>query len=203
MMHEPDGVGEAVEELLRSGLAAAGALARAHVRVRTEQLRAAAEGSEQAARQVGAAVEIDRAAARARLATVTQTQWWDQATPQEIAGAWKTAQEWHETDPEAAKASVRIRAELEDRYGIDPHDYTPSEAAGGVAPASEAASVTSPVAAAAVEALREVTDGRRLAAISHDGSVAESLVRGGPPSPPRARRPRGRSGQRLERERGR
>jgi hypothetical protein len=203
MMHEPDGVGEAVEELLRSGLAAAGALARAHAQARAEQLRAAAEASEQAARQVRATMEVDRAAARARLATVTQKEWWDRATPQEIAGAWETAQDWRETDPEAAKASVRIRAELEDRYGIDPHDYTPSQPA-GVAPASEPASVTSPVAAAAVEALREVTDGRRLAAISHQGSVAESLLRGGgPSSPPRARRGRGRGQQRVEREQSR
>ena len=127
--------------------------------------------------------------ARARLAPVTQTEWWDRATPQEIAHTWQTALEWRESDVDAAKASVRIRAELEDRYGIDPHDYTAT-------PASEPA-------AAAAEVLREARDGRRLSAISHEGSVADLLVRGGPRSPPRARRGRGRGQQRVERERDR
>jgi hypothetical protein len=188
-MHEPDGVGEAFEELLRSGLAAAGALARASAHARAQQLRAAADASEHAAQQARAALEVERAAARARLAPVTQTEWWDRATPQEIAHTWQTALEWRESDVDAAKASVRIRAELEDRYGIDPHDYT-------AAPASEPA-------AAAAEVLREARDGRRLSAISHEGSVADLLVRGGPRSPPRARRGRGRGQQRVERERDR
>ncbi len=186
MTHETDGVGEAIEELLRSGLAAAAALARAHAHARAEQLRAAADASEQSTRQLRATLEIERAAARARLATVTQTEWWDRATPHEIAAAWETAQEWRDTDPEAARASVRIRAELEDRYGIDPQDSTPSKAA-----------------AAGVEELPEVTNGRRLAAISHKQSVAELLARGGPGSPPLARRARARAGKRLQRDRGR
>jgi hypothetical protein len=195
-MHEPDGVGEAFEELLRSGLAAAGALARASAHARAQQLRAAADASEHAAQQARAALEVERAAARARLAPVTQTEWWDRATPQEIAHTWQTALEWRESDVDAAKASVRIRAELEDRYGIDPHDYT-------AAPASEPAAATSAAAAAAAEVLREARDGRRLSAISHEGSVADLLVRGGPRSPPRARRGRGRGQQRVERERDR
>jgi hypothetical protein len=201
MMHEPDGVGEAVEELLRTTLAAAGALARARAHARAEQLRAETDASEQSARQARAAVEIDRAGARARLATVTQTQQWDRATPQQIAAAWQTAQEWRDTDPEAAKASVRIRAELDERHGIDPHDYTPSQPT-EVAPAIETASPTS-TTAAVVQALREVRDGRRLTAISHTGDFAELLAGGGPSSPPRARRARGRAGQRVERERAR
>ena len=72
-MHEPDGVGEAVEELLRSGLAAAGALARAHVHARAEQLRAAAEGSEQPPSRRVPRLRSSVRPLRARLAPLTQT----------------------------------------------------------------------------------------------------------------------------------
>jgi hypothetical protein len=267
MMHEPDGVGEAVEELLRGGLAAAGALARARAHSRAQRLHAAAQASEQSARQLRAAIEVDRAAARAQLATVTQTQWWDRATAQEIAAAWQTAQEWRDSDPEAAKASVRIRAELDERYGIDPRQYAaeqtiatgaPDTATAATSQLSEAATralnhivgrtrqgdfanrlwnMTEPDWNQAIDELRdaryeiywthgtvaddptitggwrvvlasgepvgEVEQGRRLAAISHHATVSDAVGRGGPSSPPRARRARGRGGQRVQRERGR
>jgi hypothetical protein len=199
MMHEPDGVAEAFEETLKIALSTAGELARAHAIARAERLREARAESEHREREVRAEIEANRAAARVKLSTVTEPQWWDRASEQQITAAWETAVKWRQSDPQAAQAAVRIRAEVEHRFGID-LDHTPASDV-GVAIINVGQGRASPGATGA--ALVDLAESRKIVEISHAHSVREAAAQA-PRHAPRARKSRGPGrGTGVERDRGR
>ncbi len=184
-MHESDGVAEALHETLAAAMSAAAALARARAQTREDDMRQAQGQSEQRERELRARLDTERASARVELATVNQSEWWERASPEAIEHAWGTAVQWRDTDPEAARAAVRIRSEVEQRYDIDP-DQLPATA----------------TAVPATEAGTELQHAQQLVTLSHAEPVAAAAAHG-PSTPPRARRARGHSKPSVQREQGR
>ena len=56
--------------------------------------------------------------ARAELGAVHRSEWWDNATPEQIGRSYQVARAWANEDPEAVRAEQRIRDEVRTRYGI-------------------------------------------------------------------------------------
>lgn len=119
---ETDGIEEAFEGQLRVAVTAAGQIGQTIARLRGEALRRAQAQSEQQARELQSRIEAERRAARVELANVHRTEWWDQATPEQIGRTYQIARAWQHEDPEAVRAEQRMRDELRSRYGVDPHD---------------------------------------------------------------------------------
>lgn len=118
MDHDSDGIEEAFEGQLRVMLTAAGQVGERIARMREEALRRAASASEQEARALHSRLVAERDAARAALAAVHRPQWWDQASPDQIATAHQTARAWSREDPDAERAEHRIRQEVRTRFGV-------------------------------------------------------------------------------------
>ena len=119
MADESDGIAEAFDGQLRIAVTAAGRVGEALARAREEAARRAQAQSEQAGRELLSRFEAEKRAARVELGSVHRSDWWDNATPQQIGGALATARAWSEEDPEAVRAEGRIRDELRTRYGVD------------------------------------------------------------------------------------
>jgi len=117
--HESDGISEIFDDALRFGLTAAGRVAETRIRQREQQLKDAQAQSEQAARELRARLDGERAAARAELSPIYREQWWEHGQPAQIARAWETANQWRELDPHAQRAAEHIRGQLRDRYDIN------------------------------------------------------------------------------------
>ena len=149
-MHEPDGVGEVLDEVLRGMIMIGGQLARRRGERRAEQLRQAARETVETAR---AELERQHALRRQSLRALDGVQhaaWWDHADAANIRGAWLAAREWQAEDPRAANAVWRIADELKTRYGLDVIDVDPAAfgrqhelpAPGHTTPASAQATLT-------------------------------------------------------------
>jgi hypothetical protein len=200
MTHEPDGVALEVEQLLTQGGQGVAELARVRAQQRTQALREAARESVQHTAALTARLEAEKGTARAQLAGVSRPEWWDAAGARQIVDCFATAEQWRDSDPEFAVAADRIRGEMRDRFGIDPHaPGQPGRERTGAAIASPHAAVAAEIAAA----LADLAESRRVHALAGQGAI-EALVRGdGPPQTPQARLSRGRNGDGPERERGR
>lgn len=125
-VHEPDGVGEVLEEALRGMIMISGQLARRRAERRGEQLRQAARESVEAAQ-----AELDRQQTLRRRSLravdgVTHAAWWDHADAAGIREAWLAAREWQHEDPRAANAVWRMADEIKARYGLDVADVDPA-----------------------------------------------------------------------------
>ncbi|MDQ0823707.1 hypothetical protein QFZ69_004653 [Arthrobacter sp. V1I7] len=118
-MSEADGMDEAVDGAMRTGLMVASRIGEQLARMREEDQRTIAASEEQRARQLQERFDAQRAAARAHLAPATRDDWWDKATPVMIERVHETATAWKAYDPEASQASERIRDQVQARYGID------------------------------------------------------------------------------------
>jgi len=118
-MSEADGIDEAVETALRTGLMVAARIGEQLARMREEEQRRIAAAEEQQARQLQDRFDAQRAAARAQLAPTSRDDWWDKATPDMIQHAHQTATAWKAHDPQAAHAAEHIKHQVQDRYGID------------------------------------------------------------------------------------
>ncbi|WP_249011195.1 hypothetical protein [Conexibacter sp. DBS9H8] len=223
MMHEPDGVAEEVEQLLQRGGQAAAEVARNRALRRAQELHERARESEQRTREAQARFEAERQAARAQLAGVEHEHWWEHASAREIVDAWGTAQQWREHDPLADRASTHMRAEMIERFGVDPlrvgeepqtasdppdtghyaaHDVTAEEVRSWDAEVEQ----PGPVGERGRElqaTLAELRESRRLGEAAGQATVADTVRQGAPQRPPRARRGRGGPQLGAERERGR
>lgn len=183
---EPDGVDETFDGMLRFGLTGAGQMAEVYARHREQQARDARAASEQEARELGARLYAERAAARAQLAPVQRSEWWDQAQPDQVAQAWQTARAWEQHDPDAARAVDRIRHEVQDRHGIDVDELTGQRSTAGRDDAEAARLLAEAERAdqtdradALIEAgsdSYDTADRRRDLAASLDGSVDEETA---------------------------
>jgi hypothetical protein len=127
-MSEADGIDDAVDGALRTGLMVAARIGEQLARMREEEQRSIAAAEEQRARQLQDRFDAQRAAARAQLAPTARDDWWDKATPDMIEHAHQTATAWKAYDPEAAQASERIRDQVQARYGIDVNNTGADEA---------------------------------------------------------------------------
>lgn len=119
MAEDTDGVSETFDDSLRIALTISSQFAERITRLR-EQLSLQREASaQQEYRELEARFESERGAARASLAPVQNSEWWNTARPEDIAAAHETATVWRAQDDKAHEASERIRREVQERYGID------------------------------------------------------------------------------------
>src|SRR5688572_15608687 len=127
-MIEPDGIDDAVEGALRTGLMVAGRIGEQLARMREEEQRTIGAAEEQRARELQERFDAQRAAARAQLAPTMRDDWWDKAAPHLIEQAHQTAMAWKPYDPEAGRAATRIHEQVQARYGIDVNNTGADEA---------------------------------------------------------------------------
>lgn len=119
MAEESDGIEEALEGQIRVLVTAAGRIGEQFARAREEASRRAQAVSEREARELSSRFDAERNAARTEYANVYRNDWWDKATPEQIAGTYQAARAWANEDPEAVRAEARMRDELSTRYGVD------------------------------------------------------------------------------------
>jgi colicin import membrane protein len=119
MAEESDGIGEVVDDSLRVALTVASQLAERINRERERMARAREASAQQEYRELQTRFESERGAARASLAPVQRSEWWDTAGVDDIAAAHETASVWKDHDDVAREAADTIRTEVQDRYGID------------------------------------------------------------------------------------
>jgi hypothetical protein len=127
-MSEADGMEDAVDGAMRTGLMVASRIGEQLARMREQEQRTIAAAEEQRARELQERFDAQRAAARAQLAPVSRENWWDKATPEMIEWVHETATAWKAYDPEAARASKTISDQVESRYGIDVNNTGADEA---------------------------------------------------------------------------
>ena len=126
-MHEPsDGIAEEVERQLQLALAAAAIAARRTIATRQHQVEQAQRQSEQHAQALRAQIDAERQLAAAHLQPAFDPEWWETATPRDVANMWQDANSWRDPDRDLATPTIfdhaagRIRQEVRDRTGLDP-----------------------------------------------------------------------------------
>jgi DNA-binding protein H-NS len=119
MTTEPDGVGEATEEMLRVALLMATRVAHLHQQHRADRLATAARASQEAAALERSRQTSVRDGAIRSLTGVSSTTWWDHADAEDIRQVWGVAREYQGQDSRADRAVYRIADELKSRYGLD------------------------------------------------------------------------------------
>ena len=119
MAEETDGVGETFDDSLRIALTIASQFGERIARLREQLARQREASAIQEARELQARFEAERGAARASLVPIEQAEWWNQATPEDIAGVHETATAWRDVDDVARDAGDTIKNEVRGRYGID------------------------------------------------------------------------------------
>jgi hypothetical protein len=127
-MSEADGMEDAVDGAMRTGMMVASRIGEQLARMREQEQRTIAAAEEQRARELQERFDAQRAAARAQLAPVSREDWWDKATPEMIGRVHETATAWKAYDPEAAQASEKISEQVQSRYGIDVNNTGPGTA---------------------------------------------------------------------------
>jgi colicin import membrane protein len=127
-MSEADGMDEAVEGAMRTGLMVASRIGEQLAKIREEEQRKIAAAEEHRARHLQERFDVQRAAARAQLAPVALDDWWDKATPEMIQQAHQEATAWKAYDPQTAQAAEKIREQVQARYGIDLNNTGAGEA---------------------------------------------------------------------------
>jgi colicin import membrane protein len=166
-MSEADGMDEAVDGAMRTGLMVASRIGEQLARMREEDQRTIAAAEEHRARQLQERFDAQRAAARAHLAPVARDDWWDKATPEMIERAHETATAWKAYDPETVPEAERIRDQVRSRYGIDVDDTGASEA-----------SVSQALARAQQTRLEAGNERTKASAARTDEAVAAATVAG-------------------------
>ncbi|MFJ7751811.1 hypothetical protein ACIQXM_17875 [Arthrobacter sp. NPDC097144] len=121
-MSESDGIEDAVGGGFRAGLMAAARIGEQLARMREQQQRHIQQAEELRARELQDRFDASQAAARAQLDPTSRNDWWDKATPEMIERAHETAEAWKGYDPVAAEHAETIKAQIQDRYGIDVHN---------------------------------------------------------------------------------
>ena len=124
--HEPDGIAEAIDELVRTGLLLGTRLAERQARAREQALRDAARRSLEDARAEQASQHAARRQAMAQLEGVFNGAWWDRASAEDIRRAWTTARSYQHEDPRAARGVWTIADELRARHGLDAFQIDPA-----------------------------------------------------------------------------
>ena len=116
---QADGVFEEAEGNMRQALMAAAQLARTATQARHDVAERATRRDLEEARQLRAQLDAQRVAARAELAPIHESSWWDQAQVRDVARAYETAVTFRDEDQAARDAEARIRQELRERYDVE------------------------------------------------------------------------------------
>ena len=124
--HEPDGIAESIEDLLRTGLLLGARLAERRVRVREQALRDAARDSLEHARAERDRQRLERQQTLAQLEGVFSGSWWEHASAEDIRHAWTIARSYQHEDARAARGVWQIADELNARYGLDAFEIDPA-----------------------------------------------------------------------------
>jgi colicin import membrane protein len=166
-MSEADGIEDAVDGAMRTGLMVAARIGEQLAGMREQEQRTIAAAEEHRARELQERFDAQRAAARAQLAPVGREDWWDKATPEMIERVHETATAWKAYDPEAAQASGKISEQVQSRYGIDVNNTGAYEA-----------SVSEALARAQLARLEAEIERIKLSAARTDGVVAAAAIAG-------------------------
>jgi hypothetical protein len=166
-MSEADGMEDAVDGAMRTGLIVASRIGEELARMREQEQRTIAAAEEQRARELQERFDAQRAAARVQLAPVSREDWWDKATPEMIERVHETATAWKAYDPEAAQASEKISDQVQSRYGIDVNNTGADEA-----------SVSAALARAQQARLETETERTKASAARTDEVVAGAAIAG-------------------------
>lgn len=127
-MSDADGMEDAVDGAMRTGLMVAARIGEQLARMREQEQRTIVSAEEQRARELQERFDAQWAAARAQLAPVSREDWWHKATPEMIERVHETATAWKAYDPEAAQAAEKISEQVQSRYGIDVNNTGADEA---------------------------------------------------------------------------
>ncbi|MEU8258574.1 hypothetical protein AB0C06_30390 [Micromonospora inaquosa] len=104
-----------------AAIQAAGQLAQVLIDARIAQLQRAARVSEEQARQIRAQTRAAQQADAAVWRPATRPTWWRQASPDDIARAWRASSGWAAVDPRARRAQQVIAERLAERgVRVDP-----------------------------------------------------------------------------------
>ncbi|MEV4826482.1 hypothetical protein [Micromonospora sp. NPDC049274] len=104
-----------------AAIQAAGQLAQVLIDARIAQLQRAARVSEEQARQIRAQARAAQQADAAVWRPATRPAWWRQASPDDIARAWRASSGWAVVDPRARRAQQVIAERLAERgVRVDP-----------------------------------------------------------------------------------
>jgi hypothetical protein len=169
-MSETDGVEESVRGSMRVVLTVAGQVGQQAARIIAERQREQQQASEQTARELQARYDAERATARAHVAVVDRPEWWNTATPEQVADVWSTAHAWRTQDADVERAAGVMETQARERYGVDLAD--PRRAGSGLTELREAATNASDYAHAK-EWLRENAPDRFAA---HERTMADNLT---------------------------
>ncbi|HCU48909.1 MAG TPA: hypothetical protein DGG94_03715, partial [Micromonosporaceae bacterium] len=111
-------VARAIAQLTTALIEAMTKLSIALLERRAQRLREAAQQGEQAARQERARLARHRAADAAIWQRTASPLWWQKATADQIAQAWRAVTTWHQVDADAA-GTRQAMAERLRRRGVD------------------------------------------------------------------------------------
>lgn len=171
-MSETDGVEESVRGSMRVALTVAGQVGQQAARIIAERQREQQQASEQRVRELQARYDAERATARAHVAVVDRPEWWNTATPEQVADVWTTAHAWRTHDADVERAAGVMETQARERYGVDLADLRRSGAGNGLTELREAATNASDYANAK-EWLRENAPDRFAA---HERTMADNLT---------------------------
>ena len=118
-MEPDDGLEEAVDGQMRVLLTVAAHVGERVARARENQYHQNQTQSETEARQLQDRLDAERAVARAEMSKTQREDWWDRATPTEIAYTYQVACAWSGEEPEAVRTQDKVRTELKNRYDLD------------------------------------------------------------------------------------
>lgn len=114
----PDGVEDQIGEDLRLTLLVATQGAQRMMQVWNDRSREREQMEREQAQRFQAELEAHKAMAQAATRDAGSEQWWQRASPAQIAAAYAAAQVWESRDPQLASTAEQLREGLADRYGI-------------------------------------------------------------------------------------
>ena len=116
---DSDGIADALDGHVRVALTVAQQMGEKFARLREELARTAQASTERQTRELKARFDAERSAAAASLTPVQQSQWWNQASVDDIATAYETAHAWAPADAGIARVEAQMGEELRTRYNVD------------------------------------------------------------------------------------
>lgn len=118
-MSDSDGIEEALEQTLRMALMTAARAGEHLARLREASNRKREAASRQEAAELTTRLNAQQADARSVYGQTRNSEWWDQAEPQDLVRAYETAHAWRDHDPQAQAAITKMNEEVKTRYDID------------------------------------------------------------------------------------
>lgn len=118
-MSESDGIEDVFEHHLQVAVQGAARMGEMIAYQRAGAARQAEATSIQEARELHARRAAEWQAARADLAAVARTEWWDRATVEDIAHTYQTASAWAPVEAEAGRYRDSMRDQIRQRWGVD------------------------------------------------------------------------------------